>query len=148
MNTDLLFSSEKTHYETPPEVYIPLNEKYDFKLDLAANNFNKKCKNFMTKEEDSLKMDWHKYKGWLWLNPPYGKYITPKWVEKCDHEAQEGANIIALLPARTDTLWFHYHIYNRYKIDFIRGRIKFFLDGVRQDAAPFPSMIVTFSKSI
>lgn len=147
MNTDLLFSSKKTIWETPPEVFIPLNEKYNFTMDLAANKFNKKCKEFVPEEKDSLKMDWHKHKGWLWLNPPYGRGIIHRWVEKCDHEAQEGANIIALLPARTDTLWFHYHIYHKYNIDFLKGRVKFFLNGLRQDAAPFPSMIVMFSKT-
>jgi len=148
MNTDLLFSSKKTIWETPPEIYIPLNEKYNFKIDLAANKFNKKCSSYIPEKEDSLKKSWHEYKGWLWLNPPYGRTITPKWVEKCDHEAQEGANIIALLPARTDTLWFHYHIYKRYQIDFLKGRVRFLLNGKRQDAAPFPSMIVTFTKTL
>lgn len=146
MNTDLHFSSSKKDWETPPEIFLPLDLKFDFKVDLAANEQNRKCAKFVPEELDSLSLKWHKFDGWLWLNPPYGRYITDKWVEKCNHEANQGANIVCLLPARTDTLWFHYHVYNKFKIEFIKGRIKFLSNKTQLDQAPFPSMLVYFSK--
>ena len=48
-----------------------------------------------------------------------------------------------LIPARTDTRWFHEYIYGRKNVEirFIRGRLKF---GGSKNSAPFPSMVVIF----
>jgi site-specific DNA-methyltransferase (adenine-specific) len=48
-----------------------------------------------------------------------------------------------LIPSRTDTQWFHKHIYKQAEIRFIKGRLKF---GDSQNSAPFPSMVVVFRK--
>jgi site-specific DNA-methyltransferase (adenine-specific) len=161
MNKELMFSSKNHEWETPDDLFKMLDMEFNFKLDLAANKHNTKCKRFIS--EDSLSKDWlfsrddialetstgYKYNlrenGYMWLNPPYGKSIKD-WIKKCDEEAQKGAKIVALLPARTDTLWFHNHIYRKYEIRFLKGRLKFKLNGEEQDAAPFPSMIVIFEK--
>ena len=69
------------------------------------------------------------------MNPPYGREIG-KWVKKI---SEWGG--VALLPARTDTKWFHEYIYHKAEIRFIKGRLKF---GDGKNSAPFPSMIVVF----
>jgi site-specific DNA-methyltransferase (adenine-specific) len=145
MNKDLMFSSESSEWETPDEFFDILDMEYNFQVDLAASESNKKCNLFFSQEDNALDKVWSLYHGYLWLNPPYGKTIKD-WVEKCDEQAQQGAKIIALLPARTDTRWFHNHIYKKYEVKFLKGRLKFLLNGEMQNAAPFPSMLVIFEK--
>lgn len=76
------------------------------------------------------------------LDCPYGRQIG-RWVEKAFREAYAGQcrTAVLLLPARTETKWFHDFIYHRAQIRFIRGRIRF--DGAVYNA-PFPSMVVIF----
>ena len=76
----------------------------------------------------------------VWCNPPYGREIG-KWVEKAYNESLKGAMVVMLLPARTDTKWFHDYIYGKAEIRFVRGRLKF---GDSKNSAPFPSMVVIF----
>ena len=78
----------------------------------------------------------------VFCNPPYGKTIKD-WVRKCSEEAcKPGTLVVMLIPARTDTAWFHDYIYHKVKeIRFIRGRLHY---NESKQAAPFPSMIVVF----
>ena len=80
-------------------------------------------------------------KNWgnVWCNPPYGRQIG-EWVKKA---AESGAPVVMLLPARTDTRWFHDYIYGKAEIRFVRGRLKF---GDSRNSAPFPSMIAIFNR--
>ena len=75
--------------------------------------------------------------------PPYGREIG-KWVKKCYEESQQGTSVVLLIPARTDTAYFHDYIYGKAHIEFLRGRLKFELDGVPAQSAPFPSMLVFY----
>jgi site-specific DNA-methyltransferase (adenine-specific) len=70
------------------------------------------------------------------MNPPYGLEIG-KWIQKASQH-----KVVCLLPARTDTRWFHDFIYGKAEIRFIKGRLKF---GGQKNSAPFPSMIVIFN---
>lgn len=79
----------------------------------------------------------------MFCNPPYGREL-PKWIEKCYKESST-ATVVMLIPARTDTKAFHEYIYNKAEIRFIKGRVKFLIDGEQGDA-PFPSMIVIFKR--
>ena len=77
------------------------------------------------------------------MNPPYGREIG-KWVKKAYEESRKkNTMVVALLPARTDTKWFHEYIYEMYgvKIEFLKGRLKF---GNSKNSAPFPSMLIEF----
>ena len=76
----------------------------------------------------------------VWCNPPYGREIG-RWVQK-GYEEAENAVVVMLLPARTDTRWFHDYCMKG-KITFLRGRLKF---GGSKNAAPFPSMVVEFDR--
>ena len=93
---------------------------------------------YYTIEENGLMQDWSNEI--VFCNPPYGREIK-KWVKKCHEEAKKGAEIVLLIPARTDTSYFHDFIYGKTAIRFIRGRLKF---GDNKNSAPFPSMIVIF----
>lgn len=76
----------------------------------------------------------------VFCNPPYGREL-PKWIKKAHDEAEKGALVVMLIPARTDTRAFHDYIYHQAEIRFLRGRIRFV--GSKWNA-PFPSMVVIF----
>lgn len=141
MNSALL-SSKSNEWATPQAVFDELNKEFNFTLDPAATSENAKCQRFFTKEQDGLKQDWSGET--VFCNPPYGREIG-KWVEKCYTEhIKHNITVVMLIPARTDTTYFHEYIYNRSEIRFIKGRIKFIQNGKEGDAAPFPSMIVVY----
>lgn len=81
----------------------------------------------------------------MFLNPPYGRHLRD-WIQKAWEESQgyEGA-IVLVIPARTDTSYWHDFIFGKAHIEFLRGRLKFERDGVPSDPAPFPSAIVTYN---
>lgn len=141
------FKSVKMDWGTPDSLFNQLDLEYNFQRDLAASDINAKCLTYFTELDNSLNIDWHKLSGWSWLNPPYGRQLK-HWIKKCHEEAELGAKIVCLLPARTDTSYFHDYIYGKYEITFLRGRVKFLNNGEEMDAAPFPSMIVVFKKKI
>lgn len=87
------------------------------------------------KEDDGLA---HVWRGRVYLNPPYGRDIG-EWVNKLldEYEAGQVSQAIALLPSRTDTVWFHR--LRAYPRCFIRGRLRF---SDAELSAPFPSMLV------
>jgi len=79
------------------------------------------------------------------LQSPYGREIG-KWVQKAFEEARGGYPIVLLIPARTDTAYFHDYIYGKAEIRFVRGRLRFTDDdGNAADPAPFPSMVVIYN---
>lgn len=137
MNTDVMFSSKTDQWATPQDFFDKLNEEFRFTLDVCADPDNAKCEQFYTKEQDGLSQPWT---GVCWCNPPYGREIG-SWVRKAFFASVSGATVVMLLPARTDTRWFHEYIYRKAEIRFIKGRLKF---GNSQNSAPFPSMVVVF----
>ena len=139
MNTDLHFSSKTPEWATPQALFDELNAEFDFTLDPCCTEENAKCAKFYTKETNGLSKDWDGER--VFVNPPYGREM-PKWVKK-SAEARGGL-VVMLIPARTDTKYFHDYIYNKAEIRFVRGRIKFEGAQVGSGAAPFPSMIVIF----
>lgn len=139
MNKDLMFSSASTEWATPQDFFDKLNEEFRFTLDPCATKLNAKCKRFFTKKDDGLKQPW---KGRVFMNPPYGRGIDA-WVKKAYESAQQGGVlVVCLLPARTDTAWWHDYCMKG-EVRFIRGRLKF---GGHTNSAPFPSAVVIFRK--
>ena len=136
MITKGMMSSNTDEWGTPKIFYEELNKEFNFTLDPCSTKENHKCRKYYTKEDDGLSKSWIGEK--VFMNPPYGREIG-KWVEKAYNENKKGVEIVSLLPARTDTKWFHDFIYNKHEIRFIKGRLKF-NDG--KQPAPFPSMIV------
>ena len=134
-----LFSSAKDCWETPQSFFDGLNAEFHFDLDVCALPENAKCPRFYTPDDDGLAQPWDGVCNWC--NPPYGSQIA-KWVKKAYLTARSGGGVtVMLLPARTDTRWFHDYIYGQAEIRFIRGRLKF---GDSKNSAPFPSMIAVF----
>ena len=140
MNTDVMFSSATDNWSTPQDFFDKLNDEFHFTLDVCADENNHKCEHYYTKEIDGLSRPWI---GTIWCNPPYGRKIG-EWVRRAYISSYIGsATVVMLLPARTDTRWFHEYIYNKHntEIRFIKGRLKF---GGCKNSAPFPSMVVIF----
>ena len=139
MNTDVMFSSNKDDWETPQDLFNKLDREFHFTLDACATPENTKCARFFDKAADGLKQFWGA--DTVWCNPPYGRKIG-EWVEKAFNTHWVNDNkIVMLLPARTDTKWFHKYIYKKAEIRFLKGRIKF---SGSKNSAPFPSMIVIY----
>lgn len=138
-----LYSSARMDWGTPPELFAALDREFGFTLDAAANERNAKCAKFFTPETDGLKQSW-KTDGAVWCNPPYGKEIE-KWVRKAFVDSGGGQTVVMLIPARTDTKWFHRWVYGKAEIRFLRGRLKYRnADGAEENRAPFPSMVVIY----
>lgn len=137
---DGMMSSKTSEWATPQDFFDKLDSEFHFTLDVCATPENAKCHDFFTKDDDGLSKEWY---GIVWMNPPYGREIS-KWVEKCAN--YEGASVM-LLPARTDTRWFHDYIYNnpRAEVRFVKGRLRF--NGSNRDA-PFPSMVVVLKPKL
>lgn len=134
-----LFSSASEEWATPQDLFDKLNEEFSFTLDPCATPQNHKCDQYYTKEQNGLNMDWGGHR--VFCNPPYGKALKD-WVKKCYEEGlKKDTIVVMLIPARTDTKYFHDYIQNRSEIRFIRGRLKF---GEAESGAPFPSMIVIY----
>lgn len=131
-----LMTSNTDEWATPISFYQELDREFHFTLDPCSTKENHKCDKYYTKEDDGLSKSWGGEI--VYVNPPYGKEIS-KWIEKAYNENLKGATIVLLLPARTDTRWFHNFIYKKHEIRFIKGRLKF-NDG--KQGAPFPSMVV------
>jgi phage N-6-adenine-methyltransferase len=141
MNTALMFSSKTDLWATPQVLFNELNCEFGFDLDVCATDENAKCERYITKEQDALSESaWNLWRGVLWMNPPYGREIG-KWVEHAYRAAEDGATVVCLLPARTDTRWWHDYCIKG-EVRFLKGRLKF---GDSKNAAPFPSAVVIFS---
>jgi phage N-6-adenine-methyltransferase len=132
---DTKFDSKREDWETPDSLFVPLHEEFGFNLDVCATPANAKCNSYFTKDDDGLKQDWE---GVCWMNPPFGE--QGKWVKKAYEEFQKGCTIVCLLPARTNTNWWHDYVMKG-EIRFIKGRPKF--KGAKH-GLPQPLAIVIF----
>ena len=132
-----MFTSKTDMRATPQDFFDKLNDEFKFNLDPCATPENAKCEKYFTKEDDGLSKSRDNQN--VFCNPPYGREL-PKWVKKCYDESRH-ATVVMLIPARTDTRWFHDYIYGKSIIRFIKGRLRF---GNSTANAPFPSMLVIF----
>lgn len=122
MNGKAMFSSKSDIWETPDDFFAIYDARFGFDVDVCALPENTKCKRFFSPQEDGLKQKWT---GTCWMNPPYGRQIG-EWVRKAYMSARdEGATVVCLLPARTDTKWFQDYVLPFAEIEFVRGRLKF-----------------------
>lgn len=142
----VVFSSAKSDWRTPRALFDRLNRQWGpFDLDAAASEDNHLCDVWLTESaaSDGLTVDWRNAGAHrVWLNPPYGRGITGKWVAKAYAESLKGCRVVLLLPARTDAAWFHDLVKpHAFHLEFIRGRIRF--EGAAS-GAPFPSLVAVF----
>lgn len=138
MLTSGLTSSNTDEWATPQDLFDRLDACFHFTLDPCATEENHKAPKFYTREQDGLKQDWGGEV--IWCNPPYGRTIG-EWIKRC---AEHQGIAVMLIPARTDTRWWHQYINGNpnASVHFIKGRLKF---GGAKNSAPFPSAIVIFA---
>ena len=139
MITTGIFSKQSDEWATPQDLFDDLNQEFGFTLDPCSTDENHKCSKYFTASDDGLSQDWSGER--VFINPPYSN--SSEWVAKAWNESHKPNTLcVLLLPARTDTRYFHDYILNRSEVRFLRGRLKFVGGGT--SSAPFPSMLVIF----
>ena len=136
-NMDVHFSSATDQWSTPQDLFDRLDKRWQFELDVCANESNAKCVRYFTEHANGLAQPWAPFT--CWMNPPYGRAIK-HWIRKAYEEGQRGATVVCLIPSRTDTAYWHDYVMKG-EIEFLRGRLKF---SDAKNSAPFPSAIVVF----
>ena len=134
----VLFSSKSVEWPTPVAFFKQLNDEFNFTLDPCATHENATCDRYYTVKEDGLAQNWGKER--VFCNPPYGRHVAG-WARKCFEASNNGALVVLLIPARTDTRWFHQWVLGKADIRFVKGRLKF---GDGKNAAPFSSIVAIF----
>ena len=133
----VMFSSKTDDWETPQDLFDELDKQFHFTLDPCATPENAKCEKYFTKEQNGLLQSWEGES--VFVNNPYSDNL--RWVKKAYRESRKpDTTVVMLLPARTDTRWFHLYC-AKGTIWFLKGRLKF---GGQENSAPFPSMVVIF----
>ena len=131
-------TSKSDEWSTPDDLFQDLDSEFHFTLDPCATEENHKTPMYFTREQNGLECSWGGYRAFC--NPPYSDIAA--WVKKAYTEAtQPDTLVVMLIPARTDTRYFHDYILHRSEIRFIRKRVRF---GGSIMNAPFPSMTVIF----
>ena len=140
---NVMFSSKSNEWATPQHFFDKLNYIYGpFTLDAAASEDNYKVSKYYTIDDNALEQDWSNNR--VFLNPPYGRGIKD-WIRKAYNESQkDNTTVVMLIPARTDTVYWHDYVMKADQILFVRGRLKF---GEGTNSAPFPSAVVVFRKN-
>jgi phage N-6-adenine-methyltransferase len=131
------YSSDTDNWATPQDFFNLLDREFHFEVDVCSSEENAKCPRYFTIEDDGLAQEW---RGACFMNPPYGRTIGA-WIEKAYLSSLEGATVVCLVPARTDTAWWHDWAMQADEIRLVRGRLKF---GRGTAPAPFPSAVVVF----
>lgn len=137
VTVDVRWRSERQDWETPQHFFDALNDEFQFTLDACALPETAKVSRFYTPEDDALKQSWD---GVVWMNPPYG-YSIGKWIKKAHDESVKGATVVALIPARTDTSYWHEFVMKASEIRLVLGRLTF--NGA-PSPTPFPSAVIIF----
>ena len=139
-----MFSSKSNEWETPQDFFNKLNKKFKFTLDPCSTHDNRKCKKYYTIWDNGLSRSWKNER--VFVNPPYSD--VGKWVKKSYEESTEnGATVALLIPARTDTKYWHdYVMPSASVVYFVKGRLKFVnnSDTNESNSAPFPSAVIVF----
>lgn len=123
-----MFSSQSTQWNTPEALFNALKDEFDFTLDPCPSN----------PLIDGLSIQWEET---TFINPPYKRGIIDKWIKKAYESALNGFTMILLIPARTDTAFWHNYVMKASEIRLIKGRLHF---SGHKTGAPFPSAIVIF----
>ena len=132
------FTRSKVDYETPDNIFMPLDAEFHFTLDVCATDTNAKCAQFFTPQDNGLARSWH---GVCWMNPPFGREMK-KWIKKAFMEWQRGCTVVCLLPSRTNTAWWHDWVAQG-EVRFIRGEVTF---KGQKNGLWMPMAIVVFRK--
>jgi phage N-6-adenine-methyltransferase len=136
------FSSARPDWATPVSLFSVLDAEFGFTLDPCCVPATAKCARYFTPSDDGLSQSWAAER--VFMNPPYGRSIAA-WMQKAHAESRRAHVVVALVPARTDTSWWHEHVIAAgAEVRFLRGRIRFEQGGIPRDAAPFPSAVIVY----
>jgi len=133
-------------WETPDDLFDELNLEFQFTLDPCCTPDTAKCEKYFTVEDNGIFESWEDER--VFMNPPYSNIST--WVNKAVLEVTQNncPLVVALLPAWTDRIWFHWYIYpDRAEIRFLQGRVKFLMAGEIKESPTFGSMVVIWRLS-
>lgn len=191
-NLDVLFSSVERNWETPENVFGFWDDQFNFTLDVCASEDNAKCDSYFDEEMDCLQQDWAPDVCWMnppYGEPQHackkkrdGSYSCKKklckerghhsdvyvpgigdFIKKAYEESLKGAVVVCLVPARTDTDWFHEYLLPHAEITFLRGRIAFikppalytdeetgqcWVEKQGGDSAAFPNLVAVFRSKV
>lgn len=160
MNSALMFSKASDEWSTPVGFMAEINCEFGIDLDCAARFENRVCPNYLGLDNpnadlrDALTVNWSDlltHMGSLtracWLNPPYSR--VREFIGKAAMETKRGCVVVCLVPSRTDTRWWHEHVWDAVEhrprlgveVRFLKGRLKF---GGATAGAPFPSVVIVF----
>jgi phage N-6-adenine-methyltransferase len=155
-----LLSSKSDEWETPDDLFNALNDEFKFDLDAAATFDNAKVGRYIGPDQDALSVSWRQmadarlFSPVVWLNPPYSR--CREFIAKAALEATFGCTVVCLVPARTDTRWWHDYVWDQdrdrvrdgVEIRFLKGRVKFKPPGemlpTLKNSATFPSVVIVF----
>jgi phage N-6-adenine-methyltransferase len=139
-------TQSREHWETPPELFDPLNLYFKFTLDVCATTENTKVQRFFSPEEDGLTQSWSGER--CWMNPPYLRGVVEKWVGKAVEETLNGSClVVGLIPVDTSTRWWHNHVMRAESIWLLPRRVRFLTNGKPIGSPPFASCIVIWTIS-
>ena len=148
----ILWSSRYDQWRTPDWLFDRLNAEFAFGLDAAAVDWNARCREYLTPDEDALTIpDWRPYseaRRAVYINPPYSR-VVGRWVRKAAEQSRLGLVVVMLILARTDTAWFHDIIWKQAsEVRIVRGRVRFGHETKTVDnTCPAPSIVVVFRPS-
>ena len=154
-----LASDLKNSWATDPLIFNAMNKEFNFSLDAAANDHNHKVPNYLTKEDDSLNVDWwqnifdYEQASYLnrftvWINPPYGKGYIKLFMNKAIEQKAKGVTSVLLVPATLDAQWLPISDISEIRI-ITGGRLSFInpVDGTKVNGNTKGSMFVIFRPS-
>lgn len=141
-----LTSRASDEWQTPPEL-LERMKRYlgieGFDLDAAATAENTVAPRFYSREDDALCNEWPQT-GWAWCNPPFSR--VSEFARKARRSVQNSGylRVCMLVPARTDTAWWHEELFPfASEIWFVRGRVGFLHPSHRgRTRSPFPTVIL------
>ena len=140
VRNDGRWHSRGSDWATPQDLYDTLNAEFGFTLDVCASHWNKKHPNYFDEATNGLIQNWGG--NVCWMNPPYGKVLND-WMKKAFESAEMGATIVCLVPAATDTAWWHNYAMKG-EIRFLRGRPRFVTPEGNWQQTFSPSVVVVF----
>jgi phage N-6-adenine-methyltransferase len=157
MNSALMFSKASDEWSTPQDFFDALHLEFVFEWDAAAMRENAKLgahcyfgpDHTHPGYQDALAVTpWATFqRRRFWLNPPYSQCRA--FIAKAAAERWRGATTVCLVPARTDTRWWHESVWDQVRhaprpgveVRFVKGRLTF---GGAPTGAPFPSVVIVF----
>lgn len=139
------FESTRHDWQTPRETFDALHSEFTFTIDICAADDTALLPRYWTERDEALLRSWEGER--VWMNPPFGRQIA-RWMEKAWTESEAAEVIVALVPSRTDTIWWHRYAMEADEIRFFTKRLRFGpVTAAGRDPAPFPSALVIWGSA-